>query len=827
MEDQIRHASMIFKGADNSFSFPDGVFPRSNIADQLVLAPQAAADRMRRVATQHRKLDWARDVLLFQGRYGMLERQLIAEAYQVVENASQDPNEDGALGSYLLAILQNDPSRRREYLRLAIKKGSPRAWYSVGTSSEMSGDHSRAKTRYERGVRRGDTACLYRLALASRPVDLESLAKAATGADSDFPLPAYTYGLILLGEVEIANVSLPQRDPGTAFAFIERAAALGHAEAQLRMSAAYQGGFRGFDCIVSLRYLHLAARQEAWLSYQKSPTNLQGKPASQLVKWFLCGYPGALEPKESLAYGFAEWGATEGEPTSLFAMGYFCEVGVGCSQDSSASIKYYQESASKGCDAAKTRLNQLTSPLRRTLTRKDYDTVLTNQRSQKAGQKTDPRMLAVEPGALPYPNEATSTLNSSEKPRNASTPYPSSPKRTNNEDALPYPKSPVGTTQHSPSSESSISISNDRPVSMPPVVPQKTRPLGAPRDFSSTERHSAAPVLSSNNSGSSEPVSLPYPDSNHLDTFYTPSSSPSHIMPGTFPRRPNSFEASNVVPGNKAPTEPVVLLPAAQKHTPVPLSNVNTTQQSRQASFVGPVEMKGIQSAQNTQPSNYHDYLDSSTVSNSSSGVLRTQPSGFNGDRPPHDVSALDAGRGRILSTSRPVLNSFSGSSVPAESETQESRPSTPIAPLDQVSLESPKEPIKTTPSSSRPRNLSPSKIAGRLKRFVSGGMSPGAEDLPPPPSWRQDYLGSNTSLSTPEACSDSSSPESSPNSSPRLPRSNRLPNGSRSPTIRTDSLSSEAASSYSTKKPGVAYSFDDMGIKTAAKDKGDTCVIS
>lgn len=947
---------MCFEGSNGSFWFPDSIFPRSDAADELVLAPQDTAERMRSVATAGRKLGWARDVLQFQGRYGMLERPLVSEAYRIIEDASQNSGEDGATATYLLAILQLDPDKKRQYFQEAIKKGSARAWYRVGTSSEMRGDYERGKKRYVRGVRKEDIASLYRLALASRPVDVESLSRAALGADTDFPLPAYVYGLLLLGEVEITGIDRPQRNPEVAFQFIQRAAALGHAPAQMRMCAAYQGGYRGFDCVIALRYLHLAARQEAWLSYQKFPTTLGGEPASQLVKWLLCGYPGVLAPNELMAFRFAEWGAAQDEPTALFAMGYFYEVGIGCTQNIPLSLEYYRKSASKDCDAAKARLGQISSPLRRTLTRKDHNETLRSHRSQNFDEKKDPRMMAIKPGSLPYADDAETPLNEQKQhPRNVSTPYPVSPEQPVRREPLPYPTSPLGAAQQPvhPSEQpqgKSAQRTETRPFSMPPTVnapkpvaetPQNTlsdrRPLSTvpslPSDLSSHSETSSVPRVKPAFQHSAHLASAPSRSSSGVLTREKPSlesdqtsgnttrryfsSSETAIprgQPGKYTGH-NSYSSGNPpvgpdantarlrqraitqpefqgnsfmspdknrsephLPKNPATNNPFASNPAIQvngpnivrgKHSRAP-SNYRELSSSRAAESIrpqtpaasqpfiqgsGPNIVRGKPVVPSQTTSNYPETPPGKTPVSTkpqnpaaSPNVQGNGPNIVSGKPalPPQTFSNhSEAPSGKISESARPQNAAASHPSMQGTSiNNVRGRPAVPsqklsnypevpsgtnpesTKPLGQLNLDSPKEPAKSATPPSRSRNVSPSKMAGRLKRFVSGGYNTGSDDLRPPSTIKNNLMASDSPvLSTPEY-TESSSPESSPNSSPRMPQPNSASPSLRSLGARTDSLTSEATSQSSLKKPGVAYTFDDMGIKTVTKDKKDTCVI-
>lgn len=62
-----------------------------------------------------------------------------------------------------------------------------------------------------------------------------------------------------------------------------------------------------------------------------------------LSKWFLCGAEGAFEKDEGLAVVFAEKAARKGLPSAEFAMGYYCEVGIGVSKDVQRARGWYEK----------------------------------------------------------------------------------------------------------------------------------------------------------------------------------------------------------------------------------------------------------------------------------------------------------------------------------------------------------------------------------------------------------------------------------------------------------------------------------------------------
>merc|ERR1711939_1214594 len=78
--------------------------------------------------------------------------------------------------------------------------------------------------------------------------------------------------------------------------FVEKAAYLGFAKAQLKMAMAYELCQLGceFEPALSLHYNALAARQG------------EAEAEMSISKWFLCGYEGIFEKNEELAFTYAK-----------------------------------------------------------------------------------------------------------------------------------------------------------------------------------------------------------------------------------------------------------------------------------------------------------------------------------------------------------------------------------------------------------------------------------------------------------------------------------------------------------------------------------------
>ena len=166
---------------------------------------------------------------------------------------------------------------------------------------------------------------------------------------------------------ELPQVSIPDQflpmDASKALFYIEKAAYLGFARAQVKMGLAYELGQIGcrFDPVYSLHYNVLAARQ--------------GEPEAEMAisKWYLSGYDELFEKDEALAYNYARRAAEAGFPTAEFAMGYFNEVGIHVPVNLSEAKVWYGRAAEHGNEDAKGRISGISRS--KTLSRKDHDKV--------------------------------------------------------------------------------------------------------------------------------------------------------------------------------------------------------------------------------------------------------------------------------------------------------------------------------------------------------------------------------------------------------------------------------------------------------------------
>lgn len=306
----------------------------------------------------------------------------------------------------------------------AAELGNARSEYRMGMLFEQSNDMSKAKEHYYRGMSLKDSAALYRMSMMSLlgqhgeskdyQVGLERIRAAADSADEDAPQGSYVYGMLLGRDLPDINVpdGLISYSVETAKMYIEKAAYLGFAKAQLKMGQAYELCQLGcdFNPSFSLHYYGLAAKQ--------------GLPEAALgvSRWFLFGYEGVFKKNEELAFKYAHEAATAKLPTGEFAMGYYHEIGIHVNKSVAEARRWYQLAADHGNKDALGRLDSLDQD--KSLSKQDHETTtLTRIKSQHGSQRGQ------RPERFKQPSQQMPTLSEGSGPptpvtENSSVPLP-------------------------------------------------------------------------------------------------------------------------------------------------------------------------------------------------------------------------------------------------------------------------------------------------------------------------------------------------------------------------------------------------------------------
>lgn len=274
--------------------------------------------------------------------------------------------------------------------RQAADLGHARSEYRMGMLFEQSNDITRAKEHYYKGISLKDSAALYRMGMMSLlgqhgeirdfRAGLERIRAAADTADDDAPQGAFVYGMLIARD--LPDIDMPEglltNNVESARSYIDKAAYLGFAKAQLKMGQAYELCQLGceFSPAYSLHYYGLAAKQ--------------GVPeaAMGVSRWFLFGFEGSFKKNEELAFKFAREAAAQQLPSGEFAVGYYYEIGIHVSKNLSEARTWYQRAAEHGNADAPGRLESLKQD--KTLSKSDHETItLTRIKSQHGSQRGD------------------------------------------------------------------------------------------------------------------------------------------------------------------------------------------------------------------------------------------------------------------------------------------------------------------------------------------------------------------------------------------------------------------------------------------------------
>ncbi|KAK6902667.1 hypothetical protein I203_107925 [Kwoniella mangroviensis CBS 8507] len=349
-------------------------------------------------------------------------KDLLENAVPIIIVVSTSPNtKASALALYLKAKLQSSgicqemlPRNQRlafKDFENAARNGETRGWFRLGRDYEGVNDLSRAKDCYERGMKRGDCECTYRMGMAhllgqlnlptNPSIALSLLRQASDNSTVDFPQPSYVYGMLLAGELSVPTeipahlVLSPTSVPSEALYSqwtlardaIERAAYFSYPPAQYKAGHLYEHAALGtpYDPLVSVN----------WYTYASK--NGEKEADMALSKWFLCGAEGHFPKNESLARTFAEKSARKNHPNGCFALGYYFELGVGGRKDLDQAKKWYQKAANLGNTDAPLRLSALSAPVPTSISMAEHETRLNDtlvRRRTQAKNRSDRQSIS-------------------------------------------------------------------------------------------------------------------------------------------------------------------------------------------------------------------------------------------------------------------------------------------------------------------------------------------------------------------------------------------------------------------------------------------------
>ncbi|PHH64570.1 hypothetical protein CDD82_1755 [Ophiocordyceps australis] len=384
----------------------DNVPPSDDAKEEILWNARKHVLNSQKVTMQ---ISWARDVLIWaeiamdaaarepaskaRSATPRIEHELRIDALNIITYLAQQDHPDALyIQSKWLEFgkFGHRVDKREAFngYRRAAELGNARSEYRMGMLFEQSNDMPRAKEHYSRGMALDDSAALYRMGMMSLlgqhgeardyPRGLERIQAAAEGADEDAPQGSYVYGM-LLGR-ELPDITIPDRllpmKLDSAKMYVEKAAYLGFAKAQLKMGQAYE--LCQLSCefypSYSLHYYGLAAKQ--------------GLPEAALgvSRWFLFGYEGVFKKNEELAFRYAHEAAVAKLATGEFAMGYYHEIGIHVPKQIDEARRWYRLAADHGNKDALGRLESLDQ--HRSLSKADHETTtLTRIKSQHGSQK--------------------------------------------------------------------------------------------------------------------------------------------------------------------------------------------------------------------------------------------------------------------------------------------------------------------------------------------------------------------------------------------------------------------------------------------------------
>ena len=163
------------------------------------------------------------------------------------------------------------------------------------------------------------------------------LKRAATQADVENPHALYKLAQLYEdpSDPEIARSNAIVRDDTHAMNLYTQAGQLGHLPSQHRLGSAYEYG--QLNCPTDPK------RSIAWYSKAAEAGHTESELA--LSGWYLTGVDGVLAQSDSEAYLWARKAADLGLPKAEFAVGYYCEMGIGTQKSVNEAKEWYLRAA--------------------------------------------------------------------------------------------------------------------------------------------------------------------------------------------------------------------------------------------------------------------------------------------------------------------------------------------------------------------------------------------------------------------------------------------------------------------------------------------------
>ncbi|KAJ3155699.1 hypothetical protein HDU86_004168 [Geranomyces michiganensis] len=250
----------------------------------------------------------------------------------------------------------------------AAKKDHPEALFHVGLCYEQGAgvaqSNNRALHNYRKAAVSNHPGAMFRLGMcllrgelnqSKNPRDgVKWLKLAAKYATEKYPQALYE--LALLHDHGVHNVVWPDHE--YLIELLTQGAGLGHGGCQFKLGEAFEYGYFGVvvDPGRSVYYYSLAAANG----------NLEAM--FELGGWYLTGASDpnttfTLIQSDAEAHRWVSLAADGGLPKAMFAMGYFCEMGIGRGEgvqpDAVAALDWYERAAAKGDSKARSKVREM------------------------------------------------------------------------------------------------------------------------------------------------------------------------------------------------------------------------------------------------------------------------------------------------------------------------------------------------------------------------------------------------------------------------------------------------------------------------------------
>ncbi|KAI8909457.1 HCP-like protein [Powellomyces hirtus] len=238
-------------------------------------------------------------------------------------------------------------------LLAAAKRSHPGAMYLLGIMSEK-GAGTKKSTRvamdfYTKSAQAGYKPALYRLGmielfgqLSGGKKDVKKgimwLKRGAAVADRDHPECLHQLALVY----EDGLPPHAQQDESYAKGLLIEAAELDYAPSQYKLACCYE--FERLGCERDL--------SEAMHWYTLAAENDNADAQFALAGWYLQGLEGMLPADPYKAYAWTYRAAMKDHAKAQYAIGYFCDLGIGCEQNQEKADRWYRLAAALGEERA-------------------------------------------------------------------------------------------------------------------------------------------------------------------------------------------------------------------------------------------------------------------------------------------------------------------------------------------------------------------------------------------------------------------------------------------------------------------------------------------